>query len=248
MRTKKSTLIDVGIFVAVGLGLAMVAIFFIGRERSLFEKRYTLSVLFSNISGLRLGAVVQLAGLNVGYVSGVRFPKEGTDTGKLMVIMKVNEAYKNHIRTDSAASIETQGLLGDKFIQITPGTLARPPLQDGDAVSSQEGHSMQVLAEEGKKTMIELQETSKKIRETLDKIPWETIDKEKVQKILDNVESVTSSVKEGDGTIGALLMDPSLYFDLRALLGQANRNKLLKNLIRATIEEQEKATAMPIKE
>ncbi|OGQ05259.1 MAG: hypothetical protein A2W61_08375 [Deltaproteobacteria bacterium RIFCSPLOWO2_01_44_7] len=252
MKLKRTTLIDVGIFVAVGFSVALLAIFFIGREKSLFEKRYTLLTRFDNISGLRMGAVVQLAGLNVGYVDGVRFPKE-QGSEKLEVILQVGKSYKERIRKDSRASIETQGLLGDKYILITTGNANMPVLEDGEFLLTEEGSSLGALADSGKKTMQEIQEAAKKFRQTLDKLSLEDQEKGSIKSILKNIDGasndlafILSKVRKGEGTVGALLTDPALYHDLRALMGHANRNQLLKNMIRATIAEQEKATSKPL--
>lgn len=245
MRTKRPVLIDVGIFVTVGLGLALIAVFLIGREKNFFEKRYTLVASYKDISGLRAGAIVQLAGLNVGYVDGIRFSRVGNQD-RLDVLMNINKRYQERIRKDSQASIQTQGLLGDKFILVTTGTMGMPSLADGDSITTGEGGGFNQLADVGTKALKDIQEVAKSFQ--LDKE-----DKGNVKKILANFEKtssnwnvITQKIKNGEGTIGALIMDPSLYFDMRALMGHANRNKLLKNMVRATIEEQEKATAKPI--
>lgn len=254
MRVSKRTLIDVGVFVTIGVGLAMVVVFFIGRERSLFEKRYTLIAPFKDISGLRMGAVVRLAGLNVGYVDGVRFPADkGSD--HLEVMLKISEEYKERIRKDSRAGIQTQGLLGDKFISLTTGNPAMPTLEDGNVLQTEGIGGVAALADAGKELMEDLKETSKKFRETLDKLPVDPEDKWRVKEILWNmqattadIKSLTARIRKGEGTVGGLLVDSSLYHDLRALLGRASRNKLLKRYIRAAILEQEKGTRMPVEE
>jgi len=254
MRVPKKVLLDVGISVAVGIGLAMIVVFFIGRERSLFESRYTLVASFSDISGLRMGAVVQLAGLNVGYVDGVRFPKEG-DSEQLEVVLKVKTSYQDRIRKDSKASIQTQGLLGDRFISISTGGIGFDPLQDGEVILTAGAGGLSALAKTGQTLMEEIGETAKKIQDVLEKLPIEYSDRRYIDSILRNTDEITrnlsqvsSKISKGEGTIGAFLNDPALYHDLRALMGHANRNKLLKNLIRATVASQEKATTRPVKE
>ncbi|MDO8527954.1 MAG: MlaD family protein [Deltaproteobacteria bacterium] len=248
MRTKQSTLIKVGLFVAVGLGLTMMAIFSIGREKALFEKQYTLKTVFSNVSGLRVGAAVQLSGLNVGYVDKIQFLKVDNEN-RLQIFMKINKDYQSYIHENSMASIQTQGLLGDKLVFLTPGTADAPPLKNNDMLLPDEGNSMESLTQSGQKTLEEIQNVAKKVSQTLD-----AINKEKLEKIMahfedasGNMSTILDNIQEGKGTVGALLMDPSLYFDARALFGHANRNHLLKGLIRATIADQERATAMPLK-
>lgn len=246
---------SVGIFVAIGLALAMAAVFFIGQEKSLFEKRYILYAIFKDVSGLRMGAVVQLAGLNVGYVDGVRFPSaERAAGGQLEVILKINKSYEDQIRKDSKVSIQTQGLLGDKYILISTGTPGVAALKNGDTLITEEATGITVLADVAKKTMEEIQETMRKMREVMDKLPLQDVDQKRFREIMTNIDAttgdirvITEKVKQGEGTLGAFLMDPSLYKDMRALMGHANRSKLLKGLIRATIAEQDKGTGQPIK-
>lgn len=253
MKILKKTILDVGIFVAVGIGLVMIVLFFIGRERNLFEPRYTLHARFNDISGLRMGAVVRLAGLNVGYVDGVRFPKEG-EGDLLEVVMKVNKDFQDRIRGDSRASIQTQGLLGDKYISISTGTTASAPLQDGAVLQTEGVGGIAALADKSTEMVEEITEAAKSLRKALDNLPLEPADKEHLRKTFANVDQASqdlkvifSRVRHGEGSLGAFLADPALYHDLRALLGRANRNKLLKNMIRATIQEQDKATRRPIK-
>lgn len=254
MRINRKMLLDVGLFVAVGIGVSMVVVFFIGRERSLFERRYTLVAPFKNISGLRMGAVVQLAGLNVGYVDGVRFPKQ-KEVDYLDVILKINTDFKDRIRKDSKASIQTQGLLGDKFISITTGSAAAAELKEGDVLITGGVGGVQALAESGQELIEDIRQTAKKFQQTLDRLPLEAADQASMRQILWNVEAITgdwkvisSGIRRGEGSVGAILQDPALYHDLRALMGHANRNKLLKTMIRATVAEQEKATTRPVKE
>ena len=87
----------------------------------------------------------------------------------------------------------------------------------------------------------------------MDKLSLDETDKGAVKKILSNMEgasgdlkSILNRVDQGEGTIGALIKDSALYNDMRALMGRANRSKLLKNLIRSTISEEEKGTKKPL--
>lgn len=245
-------MIDVGIFVALGIGLTMMIIFFIGRDRNFFERTYTLIAPFEDISGLRMGAVVQLSGLNVGYVDGVRFPEEETKGG-LEVILKINVHYQERIRKDSKATIETQGLLGDRYVSITTGSHELTQLEDGEKIMTEGIGGVPALTKTGREMMEDIRVTAKKVQEVLDKLPIEYEDRTLIRNILGNVDNisrdlsvVSSKIRKGEGSIGAFLSDPALYHDLRALMGRANRNKLLKNMIRATVAEQEKATTQPV--
>lgn len=252
MRIKRKTLIEVGLFVALGLGAGLLSVFFIGRDSTLFGKTFTIVAPFDDVSGLRKGATVQLAGLNVGYVDGVRLPKD-KGVKNLEVILRISENYREHIRKDSSAAIHTQGLLGDKFVLITRGSHLEPALKDGEVIRTESRGGIAQLTGKGEEMIREITLAAKKFREALDKLPLETTDKEKMKQIVNNVEGASAdlrdifaSINRGEGTIGALVKDPGLYHDMRTLMGRANRSKLLKNLIRSTLADQEKGTEKPL--
>lgn len=291
----------VGIFVAAGLALAMLIIFMLGSESRLFQRQYTIYSNFEDISGLRAGAPVQLAGIKVGYVDGIRIPSD-LEQKTITVVMRINKEYMERIRADSTASIETQGLLGDKFIFLTMGSEAQPVIPDKGVVPSKVTTSIFALGDKAGEIMDNISEASKTINEMLQSIQGKKgesdikailtsikntmheiekgkglvhalifdpkgekivddlartfdaigniateADEEGASGILDNLRhasadlrSILGSVKRGEGTLGKLITDPALYNDLRALFGRANRNVLLRSVVRSTIEENER--------
>ena len=111
----------VGVFVAVGLVFAMATIFMVGGEHKFLQRQYTLYTNFDDIAGLRVGAPVQLAGLKVGFVDEIQLSSD-VDKKQITVVVKIQKEFMKRIRADSEAAIETQGLLGDKFIYISMGS------------------------------------------------------------------------------------------------------------------------------
>lgn len=252
MKLKRKTTVQVGIFVSFGIVLTMAFVFFIGKERSLFKKRYTLVAPFKDVSGLRMGAMVQLAGLNVGFVDGVRFPKDNA-ADHLEVVLEIGKKFQERIRQDSRASIQTQGLLGDKYILITTGSGNVPVLQEGETLVTEGIGGLTALADSGKEMMEEVRTAAKKFQNTLDQLALGGDDRALAKSTLWNLNRasydlrlILDGIRNGEGSIGALLRDPALYHDLRALIGHADRSKLLKNVIRATIVEQEKVSTQPV--
>jgi phospholipid/cholesterol/gamma-HCH transport system substrate-binding protein len=119
-QRERATKMRVGIFVLVGLGVFLAVIYMLGARARLFEARYTLYAEFAEVGGLQEGATVRLAGVQIGRVSGVDLPpKPG---GKVRVAMKIATQFSDRIRQDSEARIQTQGLLGDRIIEITVGS------------------------------------------------------------------------------------------------------------------------------
>ena len=126
----------VGIFVIVAVLAFLGTIYALGARARLFESRYTIYAEFTQVGGLAEGATVRLAGVQIGRVHDVKLP--GEPGGKVRVSMSVAKQYANRIRKNSVARIATQGLLGDRIVEITVGTADAPPLQPGEAIAARE--------------------------------------------------------------------------------------------------------------
>ena len=126
----------VGVFVLVALAAFLGIVYALGARARLFEARYTIHAEFTEVAGLIEGATVRLAGVQIGRVSGVHLP--GEPGGKVRVDLTIARRYADRIRRDSIARIETQGLLGDKVVEVTVGTAAAPPLQPGEVLAARE--------------------------------------------------------------------------------------------------------------
>lgn len=285
MIDTEKTQIRVGMFVFAGLVLALYIVFMIGGENQLFRSQYTLKASFEDISGLRVGAPIQLAGLKVGYVDGIDFPKELKEK-KIELTLKINRDNMERIRKDSVATINTQGLLGDKFIYISVGSAEAPVLEENSEIKTQNVESIFNLAEKGGEILSDVKKASeagrkffedmysskedvrtilhsmKEIMQQAEKgdgllhaMLYDPKGKEVIEKlssmdageVMKNFKDASKELKEllervnrGEGTIGALLNDPAIYNELREFVGRANRNKLLKAVVRSTLAENEK--------
>jgi phospholipid/cholesterol/gamma-HCH transport system substrate-binding protein len=292
----------VGIFVTAGLFLAMLVIFMLGSEQQFFQRQYTLYANFDDIGGLRVGAPVQLAGLKVGFVDGIRLQPD-VERQQITVKLRVKRTFQDRIREDSVASIETQGLLGDKYIFITMGSGAQAVLPDKGMIQTKKTTSIFALADKAGDIMENIDEASKSIKDMFSGFKGEKGESDfktmisSLRKTIEQVEkgkglahalfydpkgeqvvadlgraikaigdvatradeeggtpgllvnmrhasadlrSILGSIKRGEGTLGKLISDPALYDDLRALVGRANRNALLRAVVRSTIEENER--------
>jgi phospholipid/cholesterol/gamma-HCH transport system substrate-binding protein len=113
--------IKAGVFVFVSLALIAALILIMGRERQIFAKQSEFFATFKDVKGLAEGSPVRLGGISIGRVARVGFSKDLSDT-RVHVTLLVNDAYLERVRPDSMVAIETQGLLGDRFVSISPGT------------------------------------------------------------------------------------------------------------------------------
>jgi len=122
--------------VIVGLAILAVGIFFISGQVGFFTKRYTLKTYLSEASGLRDGAEVRLAGVAVGNVKRVQISPYTDRDRAVEVLMAVSRSYQQEIRADSVASIETVGLLGESYVNITRGARSQEVVPDGGVLKS----------------------------------------------------------------------------------------------------------------
>ena len=130
MSAAKTTII--GVFVVIGLACTAYLTIKLGRMEILGDNGYTVSARFTSVAGLRVGASVEIAGVSVGRVSGIHL-----DTNDYMarVDLHINEGVP--ISEDSMASVKTSGLIGDKYISITPGG-AEENLKPGSVITDTE--------------------------------------------------------------------------------------------------------------
>jgi hypothetical protein len=124
-----------GVFIVGSLGILAVGIFLIGDREFLFSSTFPLRADFRNVSGMNVGADVRVGGLREGTVQYIVLP--GGPGDSVTVGMKVQNSAREIIRRDSIASIKTEGLLGDKYGEISFGTKDGPQIQDEDILRSE---------------------------------------------------------------------------------------------------------------
>lgn len=135
-QRERAVKLRVGIFVLVAVLAFLGTIYALGARARLFESRYTIYADFIQVAGLVEGATVRLAGIQIGRVSNITLSSE--PGGKVRVAMSVATRYGNRIRKNSIARIATQGLLGDKIVEISVGTAETPAVRAGEALVSQD--------------------------------------------------------------------------------------------------------------
>jgi len=124
-----------GLFIVAGLLILASGVFLIGDKRFLFRRTYRLGAEFQNVAGLNNGAEVQVGGIHLGTVKQITLPSG--PNGKLRVVMDMTNATKNIIRRDSIATIKTEGLLGNKYLEISFGSEKSPNIEDGDTIKGE---------------------------------------------------------------------------------------------------------------
>ena len=191
-----------GIFIFFGLIIFAAAIFLIGERQFLFSRTYQLNASFDNVAGLDSGAAVRAGGVRVGTVEEVRLPRQAGE--KVLVTMKLDHATRDVIKKDSVASIETEGLLGNKYVAVSFGSKESAAVHNGDAIQSQPPLDYADLARKAN----EIMDTTK-------------VAINNANEATGDLKSITSKIDRGEGTIGALINDPSAYRQINATAAAA---------------------------
>ena len=128
-------LAGVGVFVLAGLLLFSVGLFLIGDRQMAFAKKFTVYTEFKKITGLQPGAIVRVSGAKAGSITEILPPN--TPSEKFRVKLELTEDLHQLVRTDSVATIETEGLVGGSYLGIATGTDAAPPVARNATIARQ---------------------------------------------------------------------------------------------------------------
>jgi len=158
----------VGVFVLVALAVFLGLVYALGARARLFEARYTIHADFTEVGGLVEGATVRLAGVQIGRVTGVHLP--GEPGGKVRVDLTIARRYSDRIRKNSIARIETQGLLGDKIVEITVGQATAPPVAPGEVLAARDPADFGRVIAAGAETAKDVGALAAALRETAEKV------------------------------------------------------------------------------
>lgn len=313
MEDSRRLSLIVGAFVVMTLVVIGFVLLSLGSGSGLLRPRYRLVTYFENVQGLVAGAPVRLVGKDVGTVEFVTFaPLEG-ERPPVRVVLQVDASVQDRIRSDSVTSIGTIGLLGDKYVEISMGTISGRVLQEGDEVASISPVDLNVAVVRGTQAIDNIATLTENVNRVVEEFGESmggrkmaesfTAMSEMVQEvqrgegllhsliydsyegggvesiehslailegILDEVaggsgvlhtliyestaeqdvvmealeagarmNSILEKVDKGEGTLGLLLNDPTLYEDLKLLLGGAQRSLVVRSLIRLSTEEEE---------
>jgi phospholipid/cholesterol/gamma-HCH transport system substrate-binding protein len=225
----------VGLFVLVGLLILAVAIFYV-TGAGVFGPKYRLKTYLPEVSGLATGAVVRLDGVEIGNVERISLvPREHGKPPDHMhnieVVMRLDRRYQNDILTDSVATLVTEGLLGNRYVNIQRG-YSGVPIKDGQAVSGGEEKAIKEVVERSADVLANLKALSEDIQDivgnvrqgrgTLGKLLNDEQAYSHLNSILTKGDQIVSNVQSGQGTVGKLLMKDELGNKVETTIDQAN--------------------------
>lgn len=298
MDASRRLALKVGALVLAGVVLTFAIVMVLGREQMWFRSRVTLHAGFPDVGGLQEGATVRLGGRVVGIVTSVRFDKALEDPRRaLRVTMRIRAEYAPLVRHDSRVRIATQGLLGDRLIELTIGTSSSPPLRPdewlyGEVPASSDAliaaateatraardelsallaethrllariergpgaaHSLiydDAITREAGRALAELRTATGRLGAVAEQLggvadrmadtteavaaATEAVDARALGRASRDTAAIVADVKAGRGTIGGLLVDPTIYEETKQILVNIRRNKLLRLVARFVIK------------
>jgi len=246
----------IGAFVLGGLLLFGGGLFLIGDRRLLFVDRFEINSTFGKVTGLQVGTSVTVAGLAAGEVLEIALPAGPSDS--FHIRMRLREDVRHLIRADSTAAVQTDGIVGNAFMQISVGSDASPPVTAGDTIRGIDPIEFADLIQEGRDTfrtvaqeVIGLQKTVggalAALTTTVETTNGVITDVgrdaaaltatsarlvEDVQGAVADARGVVSDVRSGKGSIGRLLTDDTLYERLTGIGREAEQT--VRNLRETT--------------
>jgi phospholipid/cholesterol/gamma-HCH transport system substrate-binding protein len=271
-KKDKENVIKVGAFVTLLCMVLMIMVVSIGKENSLFNPKIEIRARVPNVSNLKEGSYVELKGIRIGTVIGIRIISDE----EVEILMSVLQEETKWIKQDSRVSISTAGLVGDKYVEVYKGTKESPSFNpEKDVLYSEAAVGFTEIMNKGDS----IAKITERILVKLDAVMTKIDDGQmlvstftNLNRAASNMESVTAELKKaqmgqmvsnvnasmanmsratasidrvltrvekGPGTMNSLIYDDSLHDDLRALLGGAQRNKVIKYYIRESIKNSE---------
>ena len=221
MAVRGSTEIKVGIFVFIGIIALLYLTFKLAEEAFTPKDVYKLYAVFDNISGLTKGAKIEMAGIPIGRVGNI----ELTSDGKAKVELLIYKDYK--IQKDAKAAIRTYGVLGDKFVDIKPGT-SSAYLQPGSMIAYTQGAISvdEILASigptvEGLKEILGSEEGKQNLKILV----------ENIRDASQSFKNILQKIEKGQGTLSKLITDEHYFvWIIKYILENPVKAKLVKQI------------------
>lgn len=202
MKTNVSQKIKTGAFVIVGITILLAILFLIGRQRNLFSDSLHLFIDYKNVAGLQEGNYVRFGGINVGTVESIDIRNDTT----IRVNIAIKRKLSKFIKSDSRANISSDGLMGDKLIQISPGSDSAKNIQENGSLIGVNPFNVERVIARVEKIGI------------------------KVENIVGNIDTLSGHladifgrINSGQGTFGKLLRSDRLSNQIEQTISSANK-------------------------
>jgi len=186
-----------GVFIVATLLVFAGGVYWIGKKQFMFSSTYHLTAEFQNVAGLNGGAEVRVGGIHEGTVKAILLPQRPDQ--KVRVVMQMANPTQGVIKNDSVAIIRSEGLVGDKFVEISFGSDKAVKVKDGDTIRGE--------------PPLQISDLIRKTDALLDTAKGAA---ENVSQTADNLNAISSKINQGTGTLGALVNDKKMYKSVNA--------------------------------
>lgn len=221
--------LKLGTFVLAGFAFLVLLLFMLGKNQNLFGNTYELKASFDNVQGLLAGNNVRYAGIQVGTVKKIKIINDTL----IEVTMNIEKRMLSVIRKNAIVSVGTEGLVGNKVVNIVPDRKPSPFATEGDVLISRNAFDTDEMMNTLSKTNNDISAIAAELRITVERINqsnglWTMIDDKTIPEgirfsienirqgtvrslvMVNDLSTIIKDVKEGKGSAGALLKD-TLY-------------------------------------
>lgn len=209
----------VGIIVGVSFLLGIIAIVTYGKVHEIFSKQVRLTVLFKDVMGLTVGAPVRLAGITSGFVKEVHLVRIKGERF-VQVGLRLDSTRLSDLSEEATARIETQGLMGIKFLELIPGDLSKGPLNPAIPIMGSGTQTLESVMGTGNHLVKSLNDLSLELNRLIGGLNagqgtiGSLVTSKSLYQNLDssakNLNAITQTMKDGTGTIPQLLNSPEM--------------------------------------
>jgi phospholipid/cholesterol/gamma-HCH transport system substrate-binding protein len=196
----------VGVFVALSLLLLAGTIFLIGSEANMFSPHTEMRTSFRDVQGLARGSPVRMGGVDIGRVTEVAYERDPKSSA-ITVTMLIQTEQVARIRADSVASVGGRGMLGDKMVQITVGSVDKPVIPSTELVPSEESQDLMAIVS----SMKDVAEGVNRVVQNLEKTTSTLAEEDfrgDIKESVDHLNGILGSLENREGYVGRLLNDP----------------------------------------
>ncbi|UII31395.1 MlaD family protein [Fulvivirga ulvae] len=198
MSSKIKKDITLGIFIVLGLVLFIGLIYYIGSQQQLFGSKVKVTALFKNVGGLQSGNNVRFSGIKVGTVKGIEIATDST----ARVTLLINENASRFIKQDAFATIDSDGLMGNKIVSISAGSAQAPVLKDGDVLKTKEPVSIDDVIASFKRTS------------------------DNARELTGNLNEISRQIKNAEGLLGKVVSDSVLAGRVSHIVGSIEKTSV----------------------
>lgn len=233
MAKKIVSNVKLGVFVLAGMLFLVILLYMIGKNRNLFGSNYILKARFENIQGLVAGNNVRFSGIQAGTVKRINIINDTL----IEVTMVIDKKMSTIIHKNAIASISTEGLVGNKVVNIVPSKRPAALAEEGDILVSKKAVNTDEILETLYNTNSDVAKIAAGLKTTVERVNnssglWNLLNDEsipgnlrvsvarirvttgKAVKMVNDLDEIIVGVKNGEGSVGAILKDTSFAKNL----------------------------------